>query len=136
MAKRIYLKTTGEELGRAGMLRIASMAITWCKNHLGVNGRKALYPVWGLSAERMENIVGDYDDVENQITIYYHNVDDVRELIATIIHEWTHQLQPCRTKYNKWKGSYQKNPLEVEAYEAEALYTSPCWKAIKSKVNR
>jgi hypothetical protein len=136
MAKRIYLKTTGEELGRAGMLRIASMAITWCKNHLGVNGRKALYPIWGLSAERMENIVGDYDDVENQITIYYHNVDDVRELIATIIHEWTHQLQPCRTKYNKWKGSYQKNPLEVEAYEAEALYTSPCWKAIKSKVNR
>lgn len=136
MAKRIYLKTTGEELGRAGMLRIASMAITWCKNHLGVNGRKALYPIWGLSAERMENIVGDYDDIENQITIYYHNVDDVRELIATIIHEWTHQLQPCRTKYNKWKGSYQKNPLEVEAYEAEALYTSPCWKAIKSKVNR
>ena len=136
MAKRIYLKTTGEELGRAGMLRIASMAITWCKNHLGVNGRKALYPIWVFSAERMENIVGDYDDVENQITIYYHNVDDVRELIATIIHEWTHQLQPCRTKYNKWKGSYQKNPLEVEAYEAEALYTSPCWKAIKSKVNR
>ena len=136
MAKRIYLKTTGEELGRAGMLRIASMAITWCKKHLGVNGRKALYPIWVFSAERMENIVGDYDDVENQITIYYHNVDDVRELIATIIHEWTHQLQPCRTKYNKWKGSYQKNPLEVEAYEAEALYTSPCWKAIKSKVNR
>jgi hypothetical protein len=136
MAKRIYLKTTGEELGRAGMLRIASMAITWCKNHLGVNGRKALYPIWVFSAERMENIVGDYDDVENQITIYYHNVDDVRELIATIIHEWTHQLQPCRTKYNKWKGSYQKNPLEVEAYAAEALYTSPCWKAIKSKVNR
>lgn len=136
MAKRIYLKTTGEELGRAGMLRIASMAITWCKNHLGVNGRKALYPIWVFSAERMESIVGDYDDVENQITIYYHNIDDVRELIATIIHEWTHQLQPCRTKYNKWKGSYQKNPLEVEAYAAEALYTSPCWKAIKSKVNR
>jgi hypothetical protein len=63
-------------------------------------------------------------------------MDDIRELIATIIHEWTHHLQPVRSKYKKWKGSYKKNPLEVEAYRAEALYTSPCWKAIKDKVNR
>lgn len=134
--KRIYLKTTSEELGRGGMLRIANMVITWCKKNLGVNQRKALYPIWGFSSEKWDNLCGDYDDIENEITIYYKNIDDVRELIATIIHEWTHQLQPCRTKYNKWKGSYQKNPLEVEAYAAEALYTSPCWKDIKGKVNR
>lgn len=119
------------------MGRIAHMTITWCKKNLGVNQRKAYQPIWSLSAAIDDGkTCGDYDDIENEITIYYKNMDDVREIISTVIHEWTHQLQPCRSKYKKWKGSYKKNPLEVEAYRAEALYTSPCWQDIKHKVNR
>jgi len=134
---KIYLKTPAQPLGRRTLGRIAHMTITWCKKNLGTNQRKAYQPIWSLSSlNEGEQLCGDYDDVENEITIYYKNIDDVRELIATIIHEWTHQLQPCRSKYKKWKGSYKTNPLEVEAYAAEALYTSPCWRDIKNKVNR
>ncbi len=134
---KIYLKTPAQPLGRREMGRIVHMTFTWCKKNLGVNQRKAYKPIFNLSSlNEGEQICGDYDDIENEITIYYKNIDNVRELISTVIHEWTHQLQPCRSKYNKWKGAYKKNPLEVEAYAAEALYTSPCWKAIKEKVNR
>lgn len=133
---RIYLNTPAQALGRAGMLRIAGMVFTWCKKNLGINQRKAFQPIWYFSSVKFGNLVGDYDDIDNEICIYYKNITDVRELISTIIHEWTHQNQPCRSKYNKWKGSYRKNPLEVEAYNAETLYTSPCWKEIKAKVNR
>ena len=133
---RIYLKTPTQPLGRAEMKRISAMVITWCKNNLGINNRKAYHPIWNLSSYNGDSkLCGDYDDIENEITIYYKNIEDVRELVSTIIHEWTHQNQPCRSKYKKWKGSYRENPLEVEAYAAEALYTSPCWKAIKGKVN-
>jgi hypothetical protein len=136
MAK-IYLKTPASALSRRTLGRIAHMTVTWCKKNLGINQRKAYQPIWALSSIIDDGkTCGDYDDIENEITIYYKNMDDVRELVATIIHEWTHQLQPCRTKYKKWKGSYKKHPFEVEAYRAEALYTSPCWKAIKDKVNR
>lgn len=134
---KIYLKTPAQPLGRRTLGRITHMTVTWCKKNLGINHRKAYQPIFSLSSYNEEtNLCGDYDDVENAITIYYKNIDDVRELVSTIIHEWTHQLQPCRSKYNKWKGSYHKNPLEVEAYAAEALYLSPCWRDIKKKVNR
>lgn len=134
---RIYLNTPAQTLKRRELARITQMAITWCKNNLGINHRKAYLPTYYLSALQVDpNLCGDYDDIDNEICIYYKNINDIRELVATVIHEWTHQLQPCRSKYNKWKGSYKTNPLEVEAYDAEALWTSPCWKAIKGKVNR
>ncbi len=134
---KIYLNTPSETLTRAALLRITQMTITWCRKNLGINQRKSLLPTFYLSATDTTGLLcGDYDDIDNEICIYYKNVRDVRELVGTVIHEWTHQLQPCRSKYNKWKGSYNKHPLEVEAFQAEALWTSPCWKDIKRKVNR
>lgn len=133
----IYLKTPIKSLGRREIGRIASMTITWCKKNMGINRRKAYLPIWSLSSYCDDgSIVGDYDHTENEILIYYKNLDDVRELISTCIHEWQHQLQPCRSKYNKFKGSYNKHPMEIEAYGAERLHLSNCWKGIRKKVNK
>jgi hypothetical protein len=133
---KIYLKTPLKSIGRREIGRIASMTMTWCKKNMGINNRKAYKPIWSLSAVIDDgSIVGDYDHIENEILIYYKNVEDVRELIATCIHEWQHQLQPCRSKYNKFKGSYNKHPMEIEAYNAEKLHLSNCWKGIRDKVN-
>ncbi len=134
---RVYLKTPAQSLGRKELNRITSMVFTWCKNNMGINNRKAYRPIWSLSSYCDDcNIVGDYDHIENEILIYYKNLEDVRELIATCIHEWQHQLQPCRSKYNKFKGSYNKHPMEIEAYAAEKLHLSNCWRDIRNKVNR
>jgi hypothetical protein len=134
---KIYLKTLIKDIGRRETGRIASMVFTWCKQNMGVNNRKGYKPMFYLSAMIDDGqICGDYDEIDNEICIYYKNLIDVRELVDTMIHEWTHQLQPCRTKYNKFKGSYKKHPFEVEAYASEKIYNSKCWNDIKSKVNR
>jgi hypothetical protein len=134
--KRIYLNTPISSLSRAEAVRIGHMAITWCKKMLGVNNRKSLLIETVFSVD-MDNpkICGEYDDIENLIFIYYRNCDDVRELLATILHEWQHSLQPLRSKYHKVKGPYCRNPYEIEARKAEALY-SALWTDVKPKVNR
>ena len=135
---RIYMNTQLSSLKRVDVARIAGMAFTWCRQNMGINNRKQYLPTYWLSRWSTESwdICGEYDDESNEIFIYYRNIDDVREFVATIIHEWQHQLQPMRTKYFKYKGPYNSNPFEKEAYLAEQAYTRPLWDSIKNKVNR
>jgi hypothetical protein len=103
---------------------------------LGINNRKALLIETIFSTDIDDQMVcGAYDDIENLIFIYYKNCDDVKELIATILHEWKHSLQPVRTKYRKVKGPYCRNPYEIEARKIETIYPA-VWADIKLKVNK
>jgi len=106
------------------------MALRWCKRHLGVNKRKKFEPIWSV-VKGYDTDCGAYDADDNEIWIYWDQCEDVRELIATCIHEWTHQLQPIRTKYYKYPGSYSRNPYEREARRNEDKYTKECWTHIK-----
>lgn len=117
-------------------MRIGKMAFTWCRKVLGVNNRKSLLIEYIFSTEMDDpKVCGEYDDIENIIFIYYRNCDDVRELVATILHEWQHSLQPLRSKYHKVKGPYCRNPFEIEARKTEVMY-SAVWVDIKPKVNK
>lgn len=131
----IFLKTPIPKLGRAPAVRIANMTLNWCKKNLGVNKRKKYEPVWSIRKGE-ENICGEYDHEENEVLVYWDQCDDVRELISTCIHEWTHQLQPIRTKYFKYPGSYSRNPYERQAKRNETKYTPIVWKEIKQKINK
>lgn len=132
----IYLSTRLKALGRAPTVRIANFALRWCKEHIGVNNRKKYLPTWSIRKSLEPDLCGEYDDTDNEVLIYYDNIDDVRELIATCIHEWTHQKQPITTKYFKYPGSYSRNPYERQARYNEKKYTRPLWDAIKHKVNK
>ena len=104
---------------------------------MGTNNRKHWLPRWYFSRwENNKKVCGEYDDETNELFIYYRNLTDVRELVATIIHEWQHQLQPLRTQYYKYKGPYSRNPFEIEAIQAEKFYLPVLWKEVKNKVNR
>lgn len=131
----IFLKTPIPKLGRAPAVRIANMTLNWCKKNLGVNKRKKYEPVWSIRKGE-ENLCGEYDHEENEVLIYWDQCDDVRELISTCIHEWTHQLQPIRTKYFKYPGTYSRNPYERQARRNETKYTPIVWKEIKHKINK
>jgi len=134
--KRIYLNTPISSLSRAEVVRIGRMALTWCRKMLGVNNRKTLLIETIFSADVDDTkVTGAYDDVQNLIFIYYKNCDNIREFIATILHEWQHSLQPLRSKYHKVKGPYSRNPYEIEARRTEALY-SAVWTDLKPKVNK
>lgn len=122
------------KLGRKEAVRIANMAIRWCRRELGINKRKRLAPVWyvhcGAGGDN-----GEYDASDNEIYIYWNNCETVEDIVATCIHEWTHQLQPILTRYGKYPD-YHTNPYEIEAKQNEKKYTAKCWEYIKLKTNK
>ena len=126
----IYLNTKVQGLGRAPSIKIANMALRWCRRELGINKRKKFDPIWSV-VNGYDTDCGAYDADDNEVWIYWDQCGTVRELIATCIHEWTHQLQPIRTKYYKYPGSYSRNPYEREARRNEEKYTKQCWTHIK-----
>lgn len=131
----IYLSTPIKQLGRVEAVRIANFVLRWCKRELGVNKRKKFDPIWYV-VKGEEGLCGEYDHYENEVYIYWDQCDDVRELVSTCIHEWTHQLQPIRTKYFKYPGTYSRNPYERAARRNEDKYTPIVWKLIKPKINK
>ena len=135
---KIYLNTKINSLGRGPTVRIAQMVFRWCVRNLGVNGRKKWAPTWYVvkSWDDAGGDMGEYDAYDNEIFIYYDNIPDVRELIRTIVHEWTHQNQPILTKYHKYPGSYSRNPYERAARYAEMKWTPVIWKELKHKINK
>lgn len=130
----IRLNTKLKNLERGPTIRIATLALRWCRDTLGVNNRKKYKPAWTINKGYDADIVGEYDDEQNEVFIYYGGIDDVKELIQTCIHEWTHQLQPITTKYYKYPGSYSRNPYERQARYNELKHYKPCWDHIKTKI--
>jgi hypothetical protein len=131
----IYLSTPIKKVGRVEAVRIANFVLRWCRRELGVNKRKKYYPLWYI-VKGEEGLCGEYDHDENEVYVYWDQCDDVRELISTCIHEWTHQLQPIRTKYFKYPGTYSRNPYERAARRNEDKYTPIVWRLIKTKINK
>jgi len=128
----IYLKTKVASIEKKHAVAIANMALRWCRKHMGVNNRKKYQPIWSVRIG-WDDDCGEYDATDNEVHIYYNNCHDVRELIGTCIHEWTHQLQPILTKYDKYPGTYSRNPYERQARRNEDKYLRPCWSHIKQK---
>jgi hypothetical protein len=128
----IYLNTKVESLERKHAVALANMALRWCRTNMGTNNRKKYQPIWSVRIG-WDSDCGEYDATDNEVHIYYNNCHDVRELIGTCIHEWTHQLQPILTKYDKYPGTYSRNPYERQARRNEDKYLKPCWAHIKQK---
>lgn len=130
----IKLNTRLDNLERGPTIKIANHALRWCRDNLGVNNRKKYKPAWYIKKGYDPEVVGEYDDEMNEVHIYYGGIDNVKELIQTCIHEWTHQLQPITTKYFKYPGSYSRNPYERQARYAEVKHYKACWQYIKTKL--
>ena len=135
-SNKIYLKTKIEDLGREPTVRIANMVFRWCRRNLGVNGRKKYAPVWYIRKGWSAGEMGEYDAYDNELFIYWDNIPNVRELIQTIVHEWTHQNQPILSKYYKYPGTYSRNPYERAARYAEMKWTPVIWNELKHKINK
>ena len=120
---------------RKDVVRIGRMAETWCKRNMGENNKKKL----GLLVtywKGWDTDMGQYDPQDHAIYIYYNNIDNVKELLQTIIHEWTHSLQPLTSKWKEYNDmEYTNNPYEKEAYASEVKYKE-LWKSIKHKLNK
>ena len=121
-----FSDTTGLALG----------VIDWCEKNIGVNKKRhrpRLTLLGGIIDDMPNTTYGEYDVDNNLISINFERNVYVRSLIKTIIHEYTHYLQPVKTKYWKLekKYGYHDNPLEVEARFNENTKYKDCFKTLK-----
>ena len=106
----------------------ANLALKWCVMYFGLCDRKK---------RKSENfdIFGNYCFYRNEIIIYLPNNNTIYDLVATVIHEYTHYLQ-VRRKYREYEllRYYSHNPLERQAKRNEEKYTKICIKEIKKQL--
>ena len=114
----------------------AQQTLKWCKKYLGHNLRKRK-PIKLSVLKNPKNLddkndCGSYHSHENRIIIYYVNCPTIKEIVSTVIHEYTHYLQSNKQYYEFTEYyNYFSHPFEVEARKNEELYTNRCVRYIK-----
>jgi hypothetical protein len=131
----IKINTRSKNLTPEKVHNLVYNTILWCQSNLGVNNRRSkkfTAQIQALSLDAM----GDFNYKTNTITVYHWNNRNVKEIICTTIHEYTHYLQPIRTKYNKLAKVYKyysKHPMERQAVRMERHYKT-CWNEIRKNI--
>ena len=129
----IKINSRVDRLPPKTMRSIVYLTISWCMDNLGTNHRRKHMFNISVRKERAKRRCGQFHPVENKMTIFHDNNDYVKDLISTTIHEYTHYLQPIRSKYGLLSKSfdYDNHPMEVEARNNEEKYYKNCWEVIR-----
>ena len=111
-------------------------ATKWCVANFGVNNRR--HKPFTVSIRMQVSgspRYGEFNHIENTMVIFHNNCENVKLIVQTVLHEYTHYMQPIRSKYMELheRFSYEDNPLEVQARTNERLYRN-CWKKIKKNI--
>jgi len=116
----------------------AKQALNWCHNYFGKCKRKKRKLLLKLSPKlkrkKRSIYFGEYSFYQNTLTVYLNNCKTLLDVVETVIHEYTHYLQP-RTKYEYYLNvySYTTNPFEIEAKSNEKIYGIKCLKIINNQ---
>jgi hypothetical protein len=73
-----------------------------------------------------------------EITLNLTANETIKDLIDTVIHEYTHYLQPnFQEIYEQLSTEYEyhNHPLETEAKEHAKIYRRSCFLSIKKEIN-
>ena len=105
-----------------------------CITEMGINRRKKKFLTLSVEDTSGRNTYGEYDPIINEIKIFVDNSNTIFEFISTFIHEYTHYLQPIRTKYYKLldEFGYEKHPHEIQARNNENYLTPIIYEMIKN----
>jgi len=109
--------------------QIAKSCLEFCSKTMGINRRKKTpIKIRIIKNPYKSPRAGDYCPTDNEIRIFYNELHVLQEFVDTIIHEYTHHLQPILTKYDKLldEFGYDDHPHELEAYTNETIYSDPC----------
>lgn len=129
MRHRYSLIQKTETVSIDELANIARLVLIWCEKTMGINRRHKIRHSMLLTTCE-SHAMGLYNPYENKMTIYINNNPYIRDFIQTIIHEYTHVLQPIKTRYNK-SIPREENPFEIEAEENELKYYRSCWKEVR-----
>lgn len=103
----------------------------WCKTNLGTKNCKPAPQIKFYHKRKYEGWLGMYDWDDNVIEINKDGHSSVLDLIDTMVHEWSHYLQPSR-QFNKRdeEHGYDENPYEVEANHRASIWKRVCYKEV------
>jgi len=74
------------------------------------------------SGEHSGTSIAEYDEIANEIYIYYPNIKNEEDLLRSLIHEYTHYLQDLtqlKIQVYAQNYDYDSNPIEIEAHKNE-----------------
>ena len=131
----LRLNTNLKKLTHKEMRKIVEKTVKYCEENLGINKRKGKCGIVVRNQSVNDDILkyGEYCPYTHTIRIFKNNCMNVGDLITTTLHEYTHNLQPVKSKYFKMLKvyGYENHPMEIEAVENETLCLD-VWKKIKN----
>ena len=133
----MYANTKIETLTTKQIKKVLKVCAKWCHKNLGVNNRKKYSLSYSFGNE-VEGVYGLYNPVHNHIYLNLLNCKNVGKMCSTFIHEYTHHLQPVRTKYVKSVElhGYWDCPFEVEARNAEKKFNRSLLFCVRAKCSK
>jgi len=130
---KTYLKTPTSELTVRQIRSIVCETIKWCETNVGTKSYKVDYSVRTLRYGYTP-AYGCYDFNRRTIMVFRNHAPDVKMVVRSVLHEYTHYLQNLRWYDNVLKKvGYMKHPQEIESRVVETMY-SICWNDIKYKL--
>ena len=116
--------------------RLVNLTVEWCKKFFTppqIKRRKQLIVMVHNSPDY--RVYGEFCQNNNWLTINLGVCHDVRDIIKTTIHEYTHHCQRLDDyAVMSKKVGYANNPYEVEAVNNEEQYYKNCWRSIKAEI--
>ena len=134
------LNTRMKDLTLKERRSLTNFAKAWCMHYFGENGRVGKPLSVRIVAPEDEddfdnNLYGWYLHKQHRIYININTSKQVKQFLKTFVHEYTHSIQPVRTRYRRYAKvfGYQDNPYEVHA-RANEIYYEHIWKCYKAIV--
>jgi len=133
----VYAATQLNTLSQSRIKTLCRKVVEYCEQELGKRPHRAA-PTVKLVHHNPEKDLGEYQDPTNEIVVFIDDHRRVGQLVSTIIHEYTHYLQPRGDSYNNLlrRWGYADHPYEVEARLNESYYTRRALAWIRSSVKR
>ena len=73
----------------------------------------------GMRGEHSTSSKAQFDERVNVIYVYYPNMEDVEDIIKSLLHEYTHSLQDPDKREDNRKDGYDLDPDEIDSAYAE-----------------
>lgn len=128
------INTNLKNLTNGQTRKIVEKTVKYCEENLGINKRKGECSISVKKQNLNEEVLkyGEYCPDVHTIRVFKNNCKNIKDLIETTLHEYTHSLQPVKSKYFKMLKvyGYENHPMEIEAVENEKL-CKDVWKKIK-----
>ena len=101
--------------------KTALLALEWCALRYGPS-KFAKLKTLHVRLDSSLDCYGEYDCINNEIILNPRKHRTLKSWVATVIHEYTHFLQPMDEKYDryfKYGRTYDTHPYEITACNRE-----------------